>query len=149
MNSLIEIVNIVLPVFLVIGLGYLLGAIGLVGPDASSRLSKLVFYVAGPALLFRSAALTPLSRALDLAAMGSIAAVTALTACAVYLACFRSSPSRPPVPLRLRALRRPSRSEWSSTVSTARSPSSIRRAESTRCSRWRRLCPSVELDPLF
>jgi predicted permease len=94
MSSLIEIVNIVLPVFLVIGLGYLLGAIGLVGTDASSRLSRLVFYVAGPVLLFRSAALTPLSRALDLAAMGSIAVVTALTACAVYLVCFRSSPPR-------------------------------------------------------
>ncbi len=94
MNSLIEIVDIVLPVFLVIGLGYLLRAIGLVGTDASSGLSKLVFYVAGPALLFRSAALTPLSKAIDLRAMVSIAAVTALIAFTVYLACFRSSPSR-------------------------------------------------------
>ncbi len=94
MNSLIEIVNIVLPVFLVIGLGYLLGAIGWMGPAASSWLSKLVFYVAGPILLFRSAALTPLSEAIGLAAMGSIAAVTVMTACVVYLACFRSEPSR-------------------------------------------------------
>jgi hypothetical protein len=94
MNSLIEIVNIVLPVFLVIGLGYVLGAVGWMGPAASSWLSKLVFYVAGPILLFRSAALTPLSKALDLAAMGSIAVVTVLTACAVYLACFRSAPSK-------------------------------------------------------
>ena len=94
MNSLIEIVNIVLPVFLVIGLGYVLGAIGWMGPAASSWLSKLVFYVAGPILLFRSAALTPLSKALDLAAMGSIAVVTVLMAFAVYLACLRSAPSR-------------------------------------------------------
>ena len=94
MNSLIEIVNIILPVFLVIGLGYVLGAIGWMGPAASSWLSRLVFYVAGPILLFRSAALTPLSKALDLAAMGSIAVVTVLTACAVYLVCLRSAPSR-------------------------------------------------------
>jgi predicted permease len=94
MDSLVEIVNIVVPVFLVIGLGYLLGAIGWMGPAASSWLSKLVFYVAAPILLFRSAALTPLSKAADLAAMGSIALVTVLTACAVYLACFRSAPSR-------------------------------------------------------
>jgi predicted permease len=94
MNSLIEIVNIVLPVFLVIGLGYVLGAIGWMGPAASSWLSKLVFYVAGPILLFRSAALTPLSKALDLAAMGSIAVVTVLMAFAVYLACLHSAPSR-------------------------------------------------------
>jgi predicted permease len=94
MNSLIEITNIVLPVFLVIGLGYVLRAIGFLGPEASSRLSKLVFYVAGPLLLFRSAALTPLSRAIDLRAMGWIAGVTVLTAFAVYLVCFRSSPSR-------------------------------------------------------
>ena len=94
MNSLIEIVNIVLPVFLVIGLGYVLGAIGWMGPAASSWLSKLVFYVAGPILLFRSAALTPLSKALDLAAMGSIAGVTVLMAFVVYLACLRSAPSR-------------------------------------------------------
>jgi predicted permease len=94
MSSLIEIVNIVLPVFLVIGLGYVLGAIGWMGPTASSWLSRLVFYVAGPILLFRSAALTPLSRALNLSAMGSIAAVSVLMAFAVYLACLRSSPSR-------------------------------------------------------
>lgn len=91
---MIEIVNIVLPVFMVIGLGYLLGAIGWMGPAASSWLSKLVFYVAGPILLFRSAALTPLSKAIDPAAMASIAAVTAITACVVYLLCFRSTPSR-------------------------------------------------------
>ena len=94
MNSLIEITNIVLPVFLVIGLGYVLGTIGFLGPEASSRLSKLVFYVAGPVLLFRSAALTPLSRAIDLRAMVSIAGLTVLTAFVVYLACLRSSPSR-------------------------------------------------------
>ncbi len=94
MNSLIEIINIVLPVFLVIGLGYFLGAIGLLGEEASSRLSKLVFYVAGPVLLFRSAALTPLSQAIALETIGSVAVVTVLTACAVYLACFRSAPSR-------------------------------------------------------
>jgi predicted permease len=94
MNSLIEIINIVLPVFLVIGLGYALGAIGWMGPAASSWLSKLVFYVAGPILLFRSAALTPLSKAIDLAAMSSIAVVTVLMAFAVYMACLRSAPSR-------------------------------------------------------
>ncbi len=94
MTSLIEIVNIVLPVFLVIGLGYVLGSIGWMGPAATSWLSKLVFYVAGPILLFRSAALTPLSEAIGLEAMGSIAGVTVLTTSVVYLACFRSAPSR-------------------------------------------------------
>ena len=94
MDSLAEIVNIVLPVFLVIGLGYVLGAIGWMGPAASSWLSKLVFYVAGPILLFRSAAITPLSKAIDPAAIGSVAVVTVLAAGAVYLACLRSSPSR-------------------------------------------------------
>jgi predicted permease len=94
MNSLIEIVNIVLPVFFVIGLGYFLGAIGFLGEEASARISKLVFYVAGPALLFRSAALTPLSQAIALKTLGSVAVVTLLTACTVYLACFRSAPSR-------------------------------------------------------
>jgi hypothetical protein len=94
MNVLIDIVNIVLPVFLVIGLGYFLGTIGWMGPAASSWLSKLVFYVAGPVLLFRSAALTPLSEAIDLRVMGSIAAVTLVTAWVVYVACTRSDPSR-------------------------------------------------------
>ena len=94
MTSLIEIINIVLPVFLVIGLGYVLGAIGWMGPAASSWLSRLVFYVAGPILLFRSAALTPLSKAIDPAAMGSIAIVTVLMAFAVYLTCLRADPSR-------------------------------------------------------
>ena len=71
-----------------------MGAIGLVGADASSRLSRLVFYVAAPALLFRSAALTPLDRAIDPAAMGAIAAVTVLTAFIVYMAWFRTLPAR-------------------------------------------------------
>lgn len=94
MTSLIEIVNIVSPVFLVIGLGYLLGSIGWMGPAASSWLSKLVFYVAAPVLLFRSTAHTPLSRAIDPTTMASVAAVTVLTASAVYLVCLRSPPAR-------------------------------------------------------
>ncbi len=94
MHSLIEIINIVLPVFLVIGLGYFLGAIGFLGEGASSRLSRLVFYVAGPVLLFRSAALTPLSQAIALGTLGSVAIVTVLTASAVYIACVRSAPPR-------------------------------------------------------
>lgn len=94
MNALIDIINIVLPVFLVIGLGYLLGAIGWMGTALTSGLSKLVFYVAGPVLLFRSAALTPLSKAIDPSAMGSVAVVTILTALAVYAACLRSAPAR-------------------------------------------------------
>jgi predicted permease len=94
MTELLEILNIVLPVFLVIGIGYVLGASGFIDPSANSRLSKLVFYVAAPALLFRSAAQTPFYEALNLRALLVIAGVTVLVAFLVYALSGRASPSR-------------------------------------------------------
>jgi len=91
---LLEIADIVLPVFLIISLGFFLGKRELLNRDANERLSMLIFYVAAPALLFRGAALTPLSNAIDLKALLAIAGVTTLTALAAYLVLFKSSPSR-------------------------------------------------------
>jgi len=47
-----EILNIVLPVFLIIGLGYALRRIGLIDADFLFQTNRLVFYVALPLLLF-------------------------------------------------------------------------------------------------
>lgn len=94
MPLLIEILNVVLPVFLVVGLGYALGRRGLIDEATNARLSRLVFYVAAPLLLFRSAAVTPLSRAMDATAMLAIAGVTVFVAMTTYLAACRSAPSR-------------------------------------------------------
>lgn len=94
MNELLEIVNIVLPVFLVIGIGYVLGARGFITRTANGVLSKLVFYVAAPALLFRSAALTPLFKTAMLQTMILTAGVTVIVAFLVYAASCRTSPAR-------------------------------------------------------
>jgi predicted permease len=54
--------NIVLPVFLVIGLGYGLRRGGFLSPGATTILSRLVFHVAAPVLLFRGGAFWPRER---------------------------------------------------------------------------------------
>lgn len=94
MNGLVEIINIVSPVFMVIGIGYALGAFKFLSAPVNSRLSRLVFYVAGPALLFRSAAMTPIAESIDLKALGVTAGVSVVTALLVYVVAGRSSPSR-------------------------------------------------------
>ena len=47
-----DVLVIVLPVFLVIGLGFGLKRTGLVGPDFLFQLNRLIYYIALPALLF-------------------------------------------------------------------------------------------------
>lgn len=89
-----EIINIILPVFLIIGLGLLLRAIGFIGEGANTALSRLVFYVAAPALLFHSTSQTPIQQSVNLQALLLIAVVTMVIGFAVYLAAARSSPER-------------------------------------------------------
>ncbi|THB74562.1 MAG: AEC family transporter [Desulfobulbaceae bacterium] len=52
MVLLSEIILIVLPVFVVIGVGYVLRKAGLVGKEFLFQLNRLIYYVALPALLF-------------------------------------------------------------------------------------------------
>ncbi len=94
MGQLLEIAEIVLPVFLVIGLGYALRAARFVDPGTNAHLTRLVFYVAAPALLFRSVALTPLGEAVRLDVIGVIAGITAGMVLLVYLGGARMAPSR-------------------------------------------------------
>ena len=88
------VLNIVLPIFLVIGLGWLLRRLRFVTADGNALIIRLVFYVAAPLLLLRSAAHVPLKHSLDPRVLGVYAAVSALVAAAVYLAAFRARPSR-------------------------------------------------------
>ncbi len=89
-----DVIQIVLPVFLVVALGYLLRVRGLVSPAVNSGFSWLVFYVAAPALLFRGAATASLSSALDLSLIGSVYGVSLLFALIVMTAGFRIDPAR-------------------------------------------------------
>ena len=57
--------EIVLPVFAIIGAGYLLGARGLLGPESSAALNLFVYWVALPALVFRAMASVDLARVFD------------------------------------------------------------------------------------
>lgn len=59
------IVNIVLPVFAIVGAGYLCGRRGLLGDDSSRALNSFVYWVALPALLFRAMATVDLDRLYD------------------------------------------------------------------------------------
>lgn len=94
MGELLEIVAIVLPVFVVIGLGFYLGKSRFVTPEVNTTLSRLVFYVAAPALLFRSVARSPLSETVHLDAIGVIVGLTVLFVTITYFGCARLAPSR-------------------------------------------------------
>ncbi len=57
--------DIVLPVFAIIGAGYLCGARRLLGPESSAALNLFVYWVALPALVFRALATVDLARVFD------------------------------------------------------------------------------------
>lgn len=89
-----DLVNIVLPVFLVIGLGYVLRLRGFMGEEANAWLSRLVFYVAAPLLLFRSAALESFAWGQSLRVLLVVGGVAVLVAAGAYLAARRLPPAR-------------------------------------------------------
>lgn len=65
MHLLIDILLIVLPVFLVVGLGFSLKGSGLVDAEFLFRLNRLIYYVALPALLFYKIATADFSASFD------------------------------------------------------------------------------------
>ena len=88
------ILDIVLPVFLVIALGWALRRGRFLNADGNTVLTRLVYWVAAPALLFRSAAITPLHEGVNLAGLAVMTIVTVVMAIVVYLAAARVQPSR-------------------------------------------------------
>jgi predicted permease len=90
----VTILNIVLPIFLVVGLGWGLRRGRFLTAEGNGLLTRLVYWVAAPALLFRSAAATPLDEGANLWGLLVIGVVSVAMAVAVYLAAFRSAPSR-------------------------------------------------------
>jgi malate permease and related proteins len=93
-KELLGIAEIVLPVFLVIGLGFLLGRRRFVTPEVNTSLSRLVFYIAAPALLFRSVARAPLSETVHLDAIGVIIGITIVFVAVIYFVSARLDPAR-------------------------------------------------------
>jgi len=94
MTEILDILAIVSPVFLVIGIGCVLGRAGFVDARANAAFSRLVFYVAAPALLFRSTARTPLHEALQPEILLVTGGASALVAGLVYVAAVRTGPGR-------------------------------------------------------
>lgn len=88
------VLNIVLPIFLVVGLGYALRRLRFVTAEGNAVLTRLVFYVAAPVLLVRGAAGTSLRSSLDPRILGVFIAVSVLVAAATYALAFRSRASR-------------------------------------------------------
>ena len=86
--------NVVLPVFLLLGLGAFLRKRGLLRDEVRGSLSRLVFYVAAPALLLHSTAHTPLDEAVDPPALLFLTALTVTFALLVYLLGARCRPDR-------------------------------------------------------
>ncbi|HOX24393.1 MAG TPA: AEC family transporter [Candidatus Krumholzibacteria bacterium] len=86
--------DVVMPIFLVIALGRLLRAVRLITSDADEALSRLVFNVCAPALLFRSTARAPLDETTDSRTLLVLVLVSIAFALAVYLATGRLEPAR-------------------------------------------------------
>ena len=59
-------VLILLPIFVIVGLGYLSGRFSVLGDEAASTLARFVTQISMPALLFGALAKEPLSRVFDL-----------------------------------------------------------------------------------
>jgi len=88
------ILDIVLPVFVVIGLGYALRRRGILHAQANAAVSRLVFYVAAPSLLFHSTAQESFDWGISLPVLAVVGGITVLLALGVYLACGRMPPDR-------------------------------------------------------
>lgn len=65
MATMVEIVQVVLPVFLIIALGFGLKRVGMVETDLLQQINRLVFYVALPALLFHRIATADFTRSFN------------------------------------------------------------------------------------
>ena len=81
---MISVLNIISPVFIVLGIGYWLKKTKVLGKDANAALSFLVFYISGPCLLFLSAAHSNISEAFDLGVWIVAVVISVATAVASY-----------------------------------------------------------------
>ena len=77
-------VNVVLPVFLIIAAGYGLRLRGFIGDELNAGLSRLVFYVCAPALLFHSTAQHAFDPRGSVPALLAIGGITACVSLGVY-----------------------------------------------------------------
>lgn len=89
-----HLLDIVLPIFLVIGTGFGLRQLGFLREESNSALSRLVFYVAAPALLLRSVSRYDLDWSSSGPMLLTIGGVSVLLAFAVYLGSRRLAPQR-------------------------------------------------------
>jgi len=94
MESLFDIINVVLSIFLIIGLGYVLGITKFISKEAIDNIRKLIFYVSLPILLFRSASLSTLSEAVNIKSLGAIFLTFFIVVVTIYLAACKSEASR-------------------------------------------------------
>jgi len=86
--------GVVLPVFLIIALGYALRLRGFLGEDLNEGLSRLVFYVAAPALLFHSTSGHAYDLRGSVAMLAWIGGITGAVSLAVYALAHRARPAR-------------------------------------------------------
>ena len=73
----------------VVVIGYMLGRLPLLGPDAKEVLSRLAFYVASPALLFTILARTDLSILFSSRVLASVLSVVVVALVFLAVGCFR------------------------------------------------------------
>jgi predicted permease len=89
-----NILSIVFPIFFVIGLGQVLRRTGFLDDKVSASFSRLVFYVAAPALLARATATNSLGETFNLPVLAVVTAATVFVGAGTYLACFQCSRER-------------------------------------------------------
>jgi hypothetical protein len=94
MENLKEIINIILPIFFLVGLGYLLKSIKFISEEFVKSLNRFIFFVSTPLLLFRSAATATISESFDISVILVVSGITVFAAVFVYILCFRADPSK-------------------------------------------------------
>lgn len=95
MTTFLEIITIVLPVFLVIALGFGLKRTGLVNSDFLYQLNRLLYYLALPLLLFYKIATADFSTSFNIAQVLTFILTTAFGFCISYgYAAMRNYPAK-------------------------------------------------------
>jgi predicted permease len=89
-----HVLDVVLPIFLVIGLGHVLRRTGFLDDRLAAAVSRLVFYVAAPALLARATAAESLAATFNLPVLAVYSAASVLVMGGSYAASLRCARSR-------------------------------------------------------
>lgn len=86
--------DVILPIFLLVALGFALRRLSFIGEESNSALSRFVYYIAAPVIILRSTAQDSINWRMSLPLLFVIGSVTIALGFAVYALAARMAPAR-------------------------------------------------------